>query len=481
MPVPYYGDFAEDDTVNIPFNTFDSNDPSGSVTITALADSDIHVHKDAHVDEIATDGATVVINFDSVTGGHYVTIDTSAHSDYATGSEYAVRIEGADVDGGTINGWIGAFSIERAGGVLATLKTINIANGAVESDLTYIHGTALTETAGQLAAAFIKFFDVATPTGTVDSIPDAVAGAVGGIAIVGSEMVVPDTQKVDVDTFKTKALTVGAAVTIRADVGAAAAPGAANGMFIGGTNAATTIAALTVTNNLLVSGTTTFTGAVALSSTLGIAGLVTLDSLTCTNNFLISGTTVHTGAVTLTGGINAGTISGTLAADLITASSLKADACTKIIDDFETQSQADPTGFHVNLLEVAGTAQTALDLGGTVTEVRLAELDAANLPADIDNIPTTAMRGTDGVSLVIPDVAGTAPTAQEIWDLASALAGLDFGTLLERGYQLLQNKENIVDLTGAVALRTIGDGADMATWGITDDDTTTIRTEAVWA
>ena len=120
--VSYYGDFAEDDTVLIPFNTFDSNDPSASVTVTDLADADIKVHKDGGTTEIATDGATVAINFDSVTGNHLITIDTSAHADYATGSEYAVRIEGVTVDGATINAWVGAFSIERAGGALALLK-----------------------------------------------------------------------------------------------------------------------------------------------------------------------------------------------------------------------------------------------------------------------------------------------------------------------------------------------------------------------
>jgi hypothetical protein len=46
----------------------------------------------------------------------------------------------------------------------------------------------LTETAGLLAGGFKKFFNVATPTGTVNSIPDAVAGASNGIAIVGSTM-----------------------------------------------------------------------------------------------------------------------------------------------------------------------------------------------------------------------------------------------------------------------------------------------------
>lgn len=127
MSVPYYGDFAEDDTVLIPFNTFSSDDPSASVTITDLIDSDIKVHKDGGTTEIATDGATVAINFDSRTGAHMITIDTSAHADYSTGSEYAVLIEGTTVDGATITAWVGAFSIERAGGALALCKLIQAA------------------------------------------------------------------------------------------------------------------------------------------------------------------------------------------------------------------------------------------------------------------------------------------------------------------------------------------------------------------
>lgn len=122
--ISYFGDFAEDDTVLIPFNTFTSDDPAASSTITDLADADIKVHKDGGTTPIATDGATVAINFPSggVTGNHLITIDTSADAAYATGSEYAVRIEGTTVDGATINAWVGAFSIERAGGVLALLK-----------------------------------------------------------------------------------------------------------------------------------------------------------------------------------------------------------------------------------------------------------------------------------------------------------------------------------------------------------------------
>ena len=55
--------------------------------------------------------------------------------------------------------------------------------GYVPADMTHIYGTALTETATQLAGAFTKFFDVASPTGTVNSLPAAVAGAASGLPL----------------------------------------------------------------------------------------------------------------------------------------------------------------------------------------------------------------------------------------------------------------------------------------------------------
>ena len=55
---------------------------------------------------------------------------------------------------------------------------------------------------------------------------------------------------------------------------------------------------------------------------------------------------------------------------------------TAIIDEFETQSQADPTGFHVNVLEIGGTAQTANDNGADINAI-LIDTDAltTRLPA----------------------------------------------------------------------------------------------------
>jgi len=129
MSVPYLGDFAEDETVYMPFNTFTSDDPQASATITNLVAADIKVHKDGSVTQIVTDGATVAIDFDTITGNHLITIDTSASADYAVGSDYHVRIEGTTVDAGTVNAWIGHFSIENRFNEVAVVTWNGVALG----------------------------------------------------------------------------------------------------------------------------------------------------------------------------------------------------------------------------------------------------------------------------------------------------------------------------------------------------------------
>lgn len=144
----YLGDFPEDATVYIPFNTFTSDDPQASATITNLADADIKVHKDGSATQIVTDGATVAIDFDTITGNHLITIDTSAHADYSIGSDYMVRIEGTTVDAGTVNAWVGSFSIENRFNEADVTKWLGTAvatpttAGVPEVDPTYFGGSA---------------------------------------------------------------------------------------------------------------------------------------------------------------------------------------------------------------------------------------------------------------------------------------------------------------------------------------------------
>jgi hypothetical protein len=62
---------------------------------------------------------------------------------------------------------------------------LDFTSGVVKSNLVQILATALTETAGLLAAGFKKFFNVATPTGTLNSLPPVAPGLSGGMLITG--------------------------------------------------------------------------------------------------------------------------------------------------------------------------------------------------------------------------------------------------------------------------------------------------------
>lgn len=113
----YLGDFKEDATVYIVFNTFTSDDPSASCTITNFINTDVHIHKDDGLTQRNNAaGITVSVNFDGITGSHMVKIDTNDNTVagfWVTGKDYFVRIEGTTVDAATINAFIGHFSIEN--------------------------------------------------------------------------------------------------------------------------------------------------------------------------------------------------------------------------------------------------------------------------------------------------------------------------------------------------------------------------------
>ena len=408
MPVPYYGDFAEDATVYIPVNTFDSNDPTASVTVTNLLNTDVHIHKDGNTTQRNNAaGITMTIDYDSITGNHLLIIDTSDDTVggfWTAGSEYQVRIEGATVDAGTINAWVGAFSIERAGGALALLKNGTYGLSALDTEL----GTLAT------AAKLLKYIQLLARS-------DAAIAADNATELTA----------------------------INADGGSGA------GDYSNQTEANEAIRDhIGDGTNLTEAGGDGdhLTEAGGDGDHLTEAG-GDGDHLTAIN--LPNQTMDITGDIT--GNLSGSVGSVTTVSDK-TGYALSAAGNTAVIDEFETQSQADPTGFHVNVMEVNGTAQTANDNG-----------------ADINDILTDTGTTIPGLIAALNDLA-----AADVWDLASALT-LDFGTLLERSYELLNNELDITDATGAAALRNIGDTANIATWGITDDDTTTIKTEATWS
>jgi hypothetical protein len=146
---------------------------------------------------------TLLTHADYPDGIHEIKVDTDA---FAAG-EYAVfcSLTISDVNPA---GFCGAFKLRTAGtaalnvnathvgGTLQTGRDIgasvllssgtgtgqlDFTSGVVKSNLVQILASALSGTAAQIAAAFVKFFDKAAPTGTVNSLPDAVPGANGGL------------------------------------------------------------------------------------------------------------------------------------------------------------------------------------------------------------------------------------------------------------------------------------------------------------
>jgi len=80
-----------------------------------------------------------------------------------------------------------------------------------------------------------------------------------------------------------------------------------------------------------------------------------------------------------------------------------------IVNEWETQSQADPTGFHVNVLEVAGTGQTANDHGADLNSL-IAQVGTAGAGLTNINLPNQTMNITGNLSGSVGSVTGDVTT-----------------------------------------------------------------------
>lgn len=152
--MPYIGNYTEDyATLNYKFTTRDATGlPTNPVDLA------VKVYTGSATGSEVNTGVTLAAtgNFDGIAGLNNLLIDLSSAAFYAVGADYAVVVTAGTVDGISIIGEV--------------ICTFSIENRFDEADLTKIHGTALTETATQLAGAFTKFFDVASPVFTCASI-----------------------------------------------------------------------------------------------------------------------------------------------------------------------------------------------------------------------------------------------------------------------------------------------------------------------
>lgn len=327
--------------------------------------------------------------------------------------------------------------------------------------------TTHTNTLGELA---IKVHDAATHLPVWERF--TVVPANIWDALVGGTV----SQKVDVETIKTQAVTCGAAVTVRADVGAAAAPGAANGMLIGGSNAATTFAGLTT--GALSCTTITASGAVAFQSTFAVTTSTSLAALSAT-------TVTFSGAVAFqsTFAVTTSTSLGALSCTTLTASGAVAFQSTFAVTtstslaalSATTFATSGTTTFNAFTITNALTVSGATTLTGAVTgtnasnnlHVNVVKVDSAGLashvagmfPADILAIDSNA-GVVAGLGTFAGEYQGGTLTTTINGDINGSVSGNVGGKILGGG-------AGVISAVGAWALN--GAGAALATATAVDD------------
>jgi hypothetical protein len=145
----YLGDFPASHTaVCIPFDSFAGSTGASSAT-SNFAASDVLIYKDGGTTQRASSsGITVSTSFDSQTGLQMIVVDLSDNTDagfYAAGHEYQVAVADITIDSQTVRFWAGAFSIERAGGMLATIKSSafrqEVADALLNRDMSAVSDT----------------------------------------------------------------------------------------------------------------------------------------------------------------------------------------------------------------------------------------------------------------------------------------------------------------------------------------------------
>lgn len=171
----YKGDINAGDTLRFTFNTRQAT----GAPITLGGTPVISVYKDASVTE-STTGVTLTVDFDSVTGRHLVTIDTSADGTfYSAGSDFQVTITTGTVDGTSVVGVVVAeFSVENrnikadpvslGGDAQSLLDLKDFADAGYDPATNKVQGVVLVDTTTTLTGHTAQTGDSYTRLGPPD-------------------------------------------------------------------------------------------------------------------------------------------------------------------------------------------------------------------------------------------------------------------------------------------------------------------------
>lgn len=390
--VPYIGNFAEDATVYCVFNTFTSDDPSASCTITDFINTDVHIHKDNDTTQRNNAaGITVSTNFDGITGSHMIVIDTSDDTVagfWVTGHDYFVRIEGTTIDGATVNAFVSHFAIENRFNEVDVVKWLGQAchavseNGVPKVDLDQIGGS--TQSATDLKDFADAGYDPANNviTGVADgAITAAKLGADcitsakiadGAIAAEHIANAAIDNATFAADVGSTAYATNIIALAVRKALDEINLDHLMKTAVANNADMTTEVADGTVLSNIMTKGSDTSDFTVADDSLEGMRDHIG-DGTNLTEAGGDGDHLTEAGGdgdhLTEAGGDGDHLTEAGGTGNHLTELALSAAGNTAVINEFETQAAADPTGFKVNVMEVNGTAQTANDNGADINAI----------------------------------------------------------------------------------------------------------------
>lgn len=442
--------------------------------------------KEGANDTVITAGVSVDPDTGStpITGLNEGTVVASGANGYEAGKSYAVYISAGTIDSVSVVGEVVEQFTIQASAAAVDLANATDGLGALKTACATATGFATpTNITSATGIDVTKLLGTAWLTPAVAGTPDVNAKQLGGAPVTATTSVTfPAASTVATTTGAVGSVTgaVGSVTGLTAsDVGAiktktdflpSATAGNAGGVFIAGSNAATTTAGLTTgalatgtittTGNLSVSGTTTLTGAVSMPA--GLAANIT-GNLTGT----IGGMT----AVALKDFFD--TDSGTTYAAAVAGSVVK-----EIVDNaggsalteagIATAVWQDTTGTDFN---VAGSIGKSLFTSGNAPGAASGiALVGSNMGA------VTSVSGNVG-GLVVGTVAGVTPAA--VADIPTAVQNAD--ALLNRDMSAVSDTNARSPLN---ALRFLRNKWDISSTTLTvkkEDDTATAWTATVTA
>ena len=461
-----FGTIRPGSTIYVPFDTYDGG-TGASLTMTGLALADIRIYKNGSTTERAsTSGFTLLdtdgTDFDGLTGLHGVSIDLSDNTTagfYTAGSRYLIGIASVTVDGQTVNFWAGRFEIGYPDAIinttiasLSTQTSFTLTSAPAEANAlvgcpVIIHDIA---SAVQVAYGIVTAYAVTTKTVTLLTAPTFAIATGDNISVylpsnsrwlgaalpvnatIGTINTYTGNTKQTGDSFARIGAT-GSGLTSLAQASVLGALATAAGT--GDPDSAKTIMGyIKQLVNVLVgtAGVTTWAAGAAPANAVSLSEALRYIS----DNLLTVDTVVDGIQADLDNGTDGlGAIKADTAAILTDTNELQLDDVPGLIAALNNVAATDIVsagaittlaGAVVNV-DLVDTVTTNTDMRGTdnaalasvATEARLAELDAANLPAVTDGIQTDLSNGVDGLGAIKTAVDTKATPAQVATELAT--------------------------------------------------------------